>query len=479
MKQNRGSALIIAIVTVLILSGVVGALMVLITNRQYNSAKTVAGRKAKEIAETGANNYLSGINQGTSVAPGPITGDTVSLTLILWQGEITEETVKITATRQGTDVAIYAVGEFDGVQHTVTLVATPTPPAGLFPGGVSPGALSILGEPGPNFQLQVTGSAKLTGGSSAALMIQDKDTFDGANIEQIVDDIFAGNYAPDTFTGSEQTFFKTSSGQGMVPFKNKEGDSPTTDFLTTFQEAFVDYAEDNVAIADNTLSNTTYGVGPVVFGTPAAPEITVIEDNVTFDGALVSGAGTLIIKGNASILGGANFTWDGDIIILGETDASTNVTVKSSSLSVTGKIFSINKEGNGVNLSVTDSNMTLDGSYMSLSTGTSPSQTTFTDGLVDIKGIYIDMADSGTQFAASNSGFGPTKFKIKGTTFLAATDTDGDITATLDGKTELIFDQKLFNKERKALNAFVKDKLTFNPPPGGYSVKAYFEKAMP
>jgi type II secretory pathway component PulK len=68
-RSNKGSALLIAVITSLVVAALVAAYLVILHARQRDVQATQAGTKAHAIADAGANNFVSGLNSGAFLPP--------------------------------------------------------------------------------------------------------------------------------------------------------------------------------------------------------------------------------------------------------------------------------------------------------------------------------------------------------------------------------------------------------------------------
>jgi hypothetical protein len=115
-------------------------------------------------------------------------------------------------------------------------------------------------------------------------------------------------------------------------------------YLTSMADMIVDALEANVLPRANRVvsGNDARITGTVQWGTPASPEVTVIDArqlSVQPD-AVIRGAGTLIVQGDVRILNRARLEWTGDIIVLGGTNnRDADLRNQNGSLVVNGNVL--------------------------------------------------------------------------------------------------------------------------------------------
>jgi hypothetical protein len=316
--RNRGSVLIFALLLVILFFGMALALMNLGIETERDVRAEAFTRKALALAESGVNATIHEIIQGVDAGGDGLGNVTRSLERGGYQ---------VTATPRDNEFDLVAVGSYDDYRSTVEVTLVPTFKA------ISPvGAIGLSGILPPpdaeDFTQQIAqGEVTIDGGNHPAITVQDPGAYGRLlyNTEVLMNSI-SHYIVPGMFTGQPTVPIRCGDGTVEMPYQQVDEPSINAELLESLRTELYDAVMTRmVPAATRTLRGIRTLEEDVTWGTVAAPEITVVRDDLHIGmGYNVTGSGSLVILGRLNMEHRSSLRWDGDVYVLGDETSGAN-----------------------------------------------------------------------------------------------------------------------------------------------------------
>ncbi|MBI5366825.1 MAG: hypothetical protein HZA54_07290 [Planctomycetes bacterium] len=358
--RRAGSALLIALVLVMLLTGYSGSLVSLALANSRSVDAAVELTRATYVAEAGINAAIAELNAGVD-ADGDGLG-TISRNYPNPQIASSRYRVRCTTNADGSR-RLVASGAVPNGLRAIEAVAAPEVP---FPGGDA--ALGLFGPSGTHTKFkifsdhdeeddddddrEVADTIKINGypadGGAAvpALAIQDPVAYQKV-MEKLSKEIAKGKVSAGSFDGAPYVAYTNKKGDTVslpiVPLPNPNY-NPT--LLASLRDAIIDRTfNDIIPHADQTIATDGHKISTaVVWGTPLSPKTTVIssKDAKVKSGGVITGSGTLVIHGELKLEKGSVLNWTGNVIVIGNEDKgkdSAKLKSEGGTINVVGNVF--------------------------------------------------------------------------------------------------------------------------------------------
>lgn len=357
-SPTRGSALIIAMVTILLLVGYSAVLLsVSLANARHADA-VIDGARATCVAEAGLHAALAELNAGVDA-----DGDGLGTLTRNYPNPLSSAggfEVRMSVLADG-NRRLVARGTAGPARRAIEAIAAQELP---FP--ETEAALGLFGPAGKHakFKLfsdrpeddpndpdvrdtvRINGYPADGGAPVPAIAVQDPLAY--ARIrEKLSQEISTGRVSPGSFAGSPSVEYVSSRGYrtdlpiALTPsprFSPELLAKLRDDLIARTTQAIVPAADRTLAANNVVLSGTT------TWGVPAAPQITVVTaNNLRLESdAVLRGNGVLVIRGELKLTKGATLDWTGSVIVLGNEAGhkdSAKLQSEGGNLNVMGNVF--------------------------------------------------------------------------------------------------------------------------------------------
>lgn len=471
-KNERGAALLIAIALSLVIAGLVAVYLMTVYFRQQQSTQIHAGRQASQLAEAGANAYVSALNQQTAQPPG--VGETITW---VQNQAYAGGTYTVTAINDGTLLTVTATGTYDGVVQSLTYLTT-VGAGSTLPSSGDAGAINIFGFPGDALEIEVEdlqGAGVQGGAGNPALVIQDPDALANGSVQSFLAGLEDGEPAINKFDGGVTAPYD-ANGDGVftdISIVNRENIVQDTEFFEDFRVAILDaVANEYVPNADQTFSAGTEafpeelgGQGPPV----TLDGITVIEGDVDLVGT-VNGSGTLIVRGRLRIKDGGKLNFDGDIIVAGDPDkegeaefdidADAGNGVGSLNLNLQGNLVVVGGDASGgeAEFEIDGGNVKIKGTVIAISGPGAETELEIDGGNVEIKGVLLAQGGEEVEVEFENDeapGTGGGNLNLQGALFVGVSTPGGEVEIEIGDHLKIQFHAGFYDDAMDTLQVLV------------------------
>ncbi|MBI3269292.1 MAG: hypothetical protein HYZ53_09745 [Planctomycetes bacterium] len=370
--ERRGSALLLALVLVIVLLGYSGVVLKLSLANSHGIDGMLEQTRATYVAEAGVYAALSELNAGVDR-----DGDGLGTIARNYpNAENAESGYGVVATRR-TDgrYRLVACGKTTGGLRAIEVLAEPD--LGF---GDADAALGLFGPVGKHLKFKVFSDRTETddvdpdvadtvhidgtpadgGAALPAVAVQDPLAY-VLLLEKLSREIAKGKVSAGAFRGAPEVDYTNSAGFGVrLPIVQNAAPhfDPTTldslrdQLLDRTRNELVPHAAATIAEDGGRLS------GLVTWGTPLTPQTTVVtgKDLQLQSGAVLSGAGTLVIYGELKLQKDAVLHWTGDVIVVGNEDRSDSAKLKveGGTLGVTGNVLVLGSTAGAADFLVDD-----------------------------------------------------------------------------------------------------------------------------
>lgn len=469
---RRGSALILALVLIIVLVGYAGSLLAIGLANSRNAECAVGNTQALYISEGGVNAALAELETGVDVDADGL-GTIARNYPNAWNGE-SRYRVLVTPLADGT-LRVVAVGTVPNASRAIEAVVRCVVP---FPGqGAALGLYGMCGSK-TRFQLlpaQGSGDGGETGsdrnlvridgrpadGSKAipAVAIQDPRAY-ATVMDAVAQQAATGRLDPAWFAGEPVVDYTSSTGNSVsVPIVEVPDPRLNPGLLSELRNDIIDRVGSTLLPeATQTVARDGARIsGAETWGTPTAPTVTVIDakDLSLEKGAVVKGHGILVVRGGLRLKKDSELDWTGTIVVIG-TDGrggdGTKLVVEGGTLNVTGNVLVLGTDASSAEFRVAnDSNnrqgvaqitgalLALSGADCKTSTQVASEQGNLqVDGFVGVFGAWAELH---VEEMHANS----TAFSVNGSAVVAVPpegdDSGGDrLAVKLHGNTSIHYD---------------------------------------
>lgn len=511
MRRTResGSALIIALVTIILMLGVVAVLATASLGEVSSVGAMDRSSKAGYYAESGIHIAIAEINASRDLSGDGKIGwvahgsedESVAVSIVnpalfaFADGTYPSTVTLLVVARSGLSHGNFVPARSTERRYTVVLKTLPPFPA---PGTA---ALSLLGDPtdaakkakidikkgnavnGPigDGHDQANGPVNLPG-----LGIQ-MDAFKKLDLKK--------GYNPDDFLGAVNGVEVT----GWQPITAPPIDFDAMDAAAKAMDAYATALISNPSstkvtdLGDGTKATpTNYTFGYDAFGTPIAGSVTVIDtsggDERHWDNANITGQGTLIITGSLDIHHNATLNWKGDVFVLGNDKGKDSLKIDhDSQVKIDGGLYMLGVDNKEAKLRVhgdsgkdhADSALTVNGPVIVIADKSSKSKAEFKahehDSMVTING-YLGLFGDKIKLDAKSGKNDLTHFQVNGEVVLAVPGGDKDkIDVKLNQNVDFDYDSVQRQGALDRIAQFFADKPNVKRT---YTIGAWYEAAL-
>ncbi|MBI3272244.1 MAG: hypothetical protein HYZ53_24855 [Planctomycetes bacterium] len=371
---QRGSALLLAMIMVIVLIGYAGSLLSVALANSRGSMEALDDAKATYVAEAGINAAMAEINSG--VDPDADGLGTIARNYPNAQNATCRYKVRCTNQADGSFRLVVAGASSAGTR-ALEVVARPQPP---FPGDDA--ALGLFGFPGKHEKFKIFSDKKeddddddkdvhdsvvingypADGGKPVpAMAIQDPIAYNKI-MEKLSKEIAKGKVSADSFKGEPIVDYTNSKGYTThLPITLTPEPHFNPDLLADLRDKIIDKTESVIIpSATRVIDKDSEKIKvPTTWGTPATPQTTVVtaKDLRLEKGAVLTGAGTLVVQGELKVEKDAVLNWTGTIIVIGNEDKgkdSAKLTALGGQVNVVGNILVMGTNKGAADLRVDD-----------------------------------------------------------------------------------------------------------------------------